>query len=107
MVEDNVLKQIAGFDPAVFSVGLLRKICEKLVFVSQKYTKGVFLETILKAFKDLCAYNQLDTMSNNRVDSTSGQCRLLNALMSDALVAHFQMLASRKEMAEIDNGGTR
>jgi len=50
MVEDNVLKQIAGFDPAVFSVGLLRKICGKLVFVSQKYTKGVFLETILKAF---------------------------------------------------------
>jgi hypothetical protein len=100
-VEDNVLKQIAGFDPAVFFVDILTKICGKLGFMSQKYTKAVCLETMLKAFKDLHAYNQSDTMRNNQVDSTSGHCRLLNALMSDALVAHFQMLASRKEMAEI------
>jgi hypothetical protein len=39
------------------------------------------------------------------VDFTSGQCRLLNLLLTDALVAHFQLLASRKAMAEIDKGG--
>jgi len=39
MVEDNILKQIIGFDPAVFSVDMLRKICGKLGFVSRKYTK--------------------------------------------------------------------
>jgi hypothetical protein len=44
-----VLKQIAGFDPAIFSVDMLRKICGKLGFVSQKCTKAVCLETILKA----------------------------------------------------------
>jgi hypothetical protein len=53
MVEDNILKQIIGFDPAVFSVDMLRKICGKLGFVSRKYTKIVCLETILKAFNDL------------------------------------------------------
>ncbi len=104
-VEDNFLKQILGFDPSVFSVDMLRKICGKLGFVSRKFTKTVCLETILKAFKDLQAYDQLQPNSNSTVDSTSVRCRLLNVIMSDALVSCFQMLAARKDMAELDNGG--
>jgi hypothetical protein len=63
------------------------------------------LETMLKAFQDVHAYNWLDTISNSNVNSTSGHYRLLNILMSDSHVAHFQMLGSRKEMAELDKGG--
>jgi hypothetical protein len=60
---------------------------------------------MLKAFKDLRAYNRLDTTGNSNMDSTSGRCRLLHVLMSVTLVAHFQMLHSSKEMAELDKGG--
>jgi hypothetical protein len=70
-VEDNVLKQIIGFDPEVFSVDMIRKICGKLGFVSRKYTKIVCLETILKAFNDLRAYNRSEPTSNTNMDSTS------------------------------------
>ncbi len=104
-VEDNTLKQIIGFDPAVFSVDMLQKICGKLGFVSRKYTKIVCLETILKAFNDLRAYDRLEPTSNSNVDSTSVRCRLLNVIMSDVLVTRFQMLGARKDMAELDRGG--
>ena len=83
-VEDNVLKQIIGFDPEVFSVDMIRKICGKLGFVSRKYTKIVCLETILKAFNDLRAYNRSEPTSNTNMDSTSMCCRLLNAIISNA-----------------------
>ncbi len=52
-VEENILKQMIGFDPLFFSVDMLHKICGKLGFVSRKYTKNVCLETLLKAYKDL------------------------------------------------------
>jgi hypothetical protein len=57
MVEDDVLQQIIHFDPAVFSVDMLRKNCGKQGFVAPKYTKAVCLETMLKAFQDVHAYN--------------------------------------------------
>jgi len=66
----------------------------------------VCLETILKAFRDLKAYESIDTNnSNSNIDSTSVQCRLLNVITSDAFVARYQMLGARKEMAELDKGG--
>jgi hypothetical protein len=105
IVEDNILKQIIGFDPAVFPVDMLRKICGKLGFVSRKYTKNVCLETIVKAFHDLRAYDRLEPTSSSNMDSTSVRCRLLNVIMSDALVTRFQMLGARKDMAELDRGG--
>jgi hypothetical protein len=106
VVEENVLKLIIGFDPAVFNVDMLHKICGKLGFVSRKFTKVVCLETILKAFNDLKAYDGIEAnKSTNNIDSTSVRCRLLNVIISDGFVAHFQMLGSRKEMAELDKGG--
>jgi hypothetical protein len=48
MVKGNMLKQIIGFDPAVFFVDMLRKNSVKLNFVSLEYTKVVCLETFLK-----------------------------------------------------------
>ena len=33
IVEDDILKQIKGYDTALFSVDMLRKICNKLGFV--------------------------------------------------------------------------
>jgi hypothetical protein len=105
-VEENVLKLIIGFDPAVFNVDMLCKICGKLGFVSRKFTKVVCLETILKAFNDLKAYDGIEAnKSTNNIDSTSVRCRLLNVITSDGFVARFQMLGSRKEMAELDKGG--
>ena len=47
--KENVLKLILGFDPTVFNVDMLHKICGKLGFVSRKFTKMVCFETILKA----------------------------------------------------------
>jgi hypothetical protein len=38
-VEENELKLILGFDPTVFTVDMLHKICGKLSFASRKYTK--------------------------------------------------------------------
>jgi hypothetical protein len=38
-VEENELKLILGFDPTVFTVDMLHKICGKLGFASRKYTK--------------------------------------------------------------------
>ncbi len=85
---------------------MLHKICGKLGFVSRKFTKVVCLETIIKAFRDLKAYESIHTNnSNSNVDSTSVRCRLLNVITSDAFVAHFQILGARKEMAELDSGG--
>ena len=105
-VEENVLKLILGFDSAVFNVDMLRRICDKLGFVSRKFTKVVCLETILKAFRDLKAYKSIETNnSNSNMDSTSVRCRLLNVITSDAFVARFQLLGARKEMAELDKGG--
>jgi len=50
----------------------------------------VCLETILKAFRDLKAYESIDTNnSNSNIDSTSVQCRLLNVITSDAFVARY------------------
>jgi len=89
-VEENVLKLILGFDPAVFNVDMLHKIWGKLGFVFRKFTKVVCLETILKAFRDLKAYESIDTNnSNSNIDSTSVQCRLLNVITSDAFVARY------------------
>jgi hypothetical protein len=34
IVEDNVLKQMIGFDASLFSVDMLQKICGKLGYVS-------------------------------------------------------------------------
>jgi hypothetical protein len=104
-VEDNVLKQMIGFDPAVVSVDMLHKIFGKLGYVSQKYTKAVCLETIFKAYKDLQTYDAIQPSSNTNIDSTSVQYLLLNVIMSGAFVTHFQMLGARKEMAELDKGG--
>jgi hypothetical protein len=56
-VENNMLKQIIGLDLASFSVDMLHKICGKLGFVSQTYTKVVCLETVVKAFYDICEYD--------------------------------------------------
>jgi hypothetical protein len=105
VVEENVLKLIIGFDPAVFNVDMLHKICGKLGFVSRKFTKVVCLETILNAFNDLKAYEGIKAnKSTNNIDSTSVRCRLLNVITSDGFNARFQMLGSRKEMAELDKG---
>jgi hypothetical protein len=41
MVEDNMLKQIIGFHPAVFSIDMLRKTCGKL---------GLFLGSIPRQY---------------------------------------------------------
>jgi hypothetical protein len=46
IVEDDILKQIKGYDNALFSVDMLRKICNKLGFVSRKFTK-TFAQTPL------------------------------------------------------------
>jgi hypothetical protein len=105
IVEDNVLKQMIGFDASLFSVDMLRKICGKLGYVSRKYTKAVCLETILKAHKDLQAYDGIEPNSSGNNDSTSIRCRLLNVLFSDACLSRFQMLGSKKTMAELDKGG--
>jgi len=104
-VEENASKLIIGFDPAVFNVDMLHKICGKLGFVSRKFTKVVCLETILNAFNDLKAYEGIKAnKSTNNIDSTSVRCRLLNVITSDGFNARFQMLGSRKEMAELDKG---
>jgi hypothetical protein len=105
IVEDNVLKQMIDFDASLFSVDMLRKICGKLGFVGQKYTKAVCLETILKAYKDLPAYDGIEPSSNGNNDSISIHCRLLNVLFGDACLSRFQMLGSKKTMAELDKGG--
>jgi len=105
IVEDNVLKQMIDFDASLFSVDMLRKICGKLGFVGQKYTKAVCLETILKAYKDLPAYDGFEPSSNGNNDSISIHCRLLNVLFGDACLSRFQMLGSKKTMAELDKGG--
>ncbi len=104
-VEDNVLKQMIGFDPAVFSVDMLCKTCGKLGYVSCKYTKAVCLEIILKAYKDLQAYDAIKPISNTNVDATSVRCRSLIVIMSDTFITHFQTLGARKEMVELDKGG--
>jgi hypothetical protein len=93
-VEENVLKLIIGFHPAVFNVDMLHKICGKLGFVSRKSTKVVCLETILKAFNDLKAYDGIEAnKSTNYIDSTSVRCRLLNVITSDgSWKGHFKSL---------------
>ena len=78
IVEDNVWKQMIGFDASLFSVDMLWKICGKLGFISQKHTKAVCLETILKACKDLQAYDGIEPSSNGNNDSTSICCWPLN-----------------------------
>jgi hypothetical protein len=88
-----------------FSVDMLQKICGKLGFVGQKYTKAVCLETILKAYMDLQAYDDIEPNSNPNNDSTSIRCPLLNVLFSDACLSRFQMLGSKETMAELDKGG--
>ncbi len=104
-VEENILKQIIGFDPSVLSVDMLHKICGKLGFVSHKYTKNVCLKFLKKAYKDLQSYDVLEPNRNSSMVSTSVSCHLLNIIMSDTLVARFQMLGGRKGMAELDRGG--
>jgi hypothetical protein len=84
---------------------MLQKICGKLGFVGQKYTKAVCLETILKAYMDLQAYDDIEPNSNPNNDSTSIRCPLLNVLFSDAFLSRFQMLGSKETMAELDKGG--
>ena len=77
-----------------------------MAFFFRKFTKEVCLETIIKAFRDLKAYESIDTNnSNSNVGSTSVRCQLLNVITSDAFVARFQMLGARKKMAELDKGG--
>jgi hypothetical protein len=71
-VEENELKLILGFDPTVFTADMLHKIFGKLGFVSRKFMKVLCLETILKAVRDLKAYECIETNnSNTNIDSTS------------------------------------
>jgi hypothetical protein len=59
----------------------------------------------LKAYKDLQAYDGIEPNSNGNNDSTSIRCWLLNALFCDTCLSRFQMLGSKKTMAELDKGG--
>jgi hypothetical protein len=59
----------------------------------------------LKAHKDLQAYDGIEPNSNGNNDSTSIPCWLLNALFCNACLSRFQMLGSKKTMAELDKGG--
>jgi hypothetical protein len=59
----------------------------------------------LKAYKSLQAYDGIEPSSNGNNDSTNICCRLLNVLFSNACLSHFQMLGSKKIMAELDKGG--
>ena len=105
IVEDDILKQIKGYDTALFSVDMLRKICNKLGFVSRKFTKNVCTDTIVKAVKDRMVYDAIDPQQSKTTDSTSMRCRLLNVIMSDLFVSRLQHLGARKEMAELNKGG--
>jgi hypothetical protein len=105
IVEDDILKQIKGYDTALFSVDMLRKICNKLGFVSHKFTKNVCTDTIVKAAKDRMVYDAIDPHQSKTLDATSMRCRLLNVIMSDLFVSRLQHLGARKEMAELDKGG--
>jgi hypothetical protein len=104
-MKDDKLKQIEGYDLALFSVDMLRKICNKLGFVSRKFTKNVCTDTIVKAVKDRMVYDAIDPQQSKTTDSTSMRCRLLNVIMSDLFVSRLQHLGARKEMAELDKGG--
>jgi hypothetical protein len=52
IIEDDILKQIKGYDTTLFSVDMLQNICNKLGFVSHKFAKSVCIDTIFKAVKD-------------------------------------------------------
>jgi hypothetical protein len=69
IVEDDILKQIVGYDPSLFSVDMLQKNCGKLGLVSCKFTKGVCIETIVKAVKDRTVYYAIDLQLSKSADS--------------------------------------
>lgn len=84
---------------------MLWKICGKLGYVPWKFTKGVCIETILKAAKHRTIYDAIDLQCSKSAEPTSMHRKLLNLIMCDALVSWLQHLESRKEIAELDKGG--
>jgi hypothetical protein len=90
IVKDDILKQIKGYYTALFSVDMLRKICNKLGLVSLKFTKSVCTDTIVKAVKDRMVYDAIDPQQSKTTDSTSLRCWLLNVMMSDLFVSCLQ-----------------
>jgi hypothetical protein len=101
-IDDNILKQILGFDASLFNVDMLQMICNNLGFVSWKFTKAACVETIIKAYLDGEVYDSLDPASSIVItDSTSHQCRLINAVLSDIFVPRLQYLGARKEILQL------
>jgi hypothetical protein len=84
------LKQIKGYYTALFSVDMLRKICNKLGLFSLKFTKSVCTDTIVKAMKDRMVYDAIDPQQSKTADSTSLRCWLLYVMMSDLFVSCLQ-----------------
>jgi hypothetical protein len=73
-VEDNVLKQMMGFDPAVFSVDMLCKICGKLGYMSHNIQRLYALKPFLRATK----------IYKHMMQSSQVATPMLTQLVSDA-----------------------
>ncbi len=81
IVEDDILKQITGYDTTLFSADMLQKIYNKLGFVSRKFMKSVCTDTIVKAVKDWMVSDAIDPQQSKTTDSTSmciAGCRMFS-----------------------------